>query len=134
MSTPAPSVALHTMASTLTALATAAYKHDTALGQHLAVNAALLAVHATAVARAEAEAAHILAGINGLRAKMRQQEVTIEELSAELAAETDINTPSARRAWSEAIEHRRQQRAKLLRLFPSLARPEGGCHLSDPPP
>lgn len=125
MTNPAPSVALHTMASTLTALATAAYRHDTALGQHLAVNAALLAVHANAVARAEAEAAHTLAGINGLRAKLRQQEVTIEELSAELAAEADINTP-------EAIEHRRQQRAKLLRLFPSLARPEGGCHLSEP--
>jgi hypothetical protein len=123
MSDPAPSVALNAMADTLTALATAAYQHDDRLGQHLAVTAALLAVHATRVAQAEAEAMATAAGMAGLRARLRQQDVTLQSLYAEMAAEAEFPQIDAA-AEIAAMEMRRQQRVRLARAFPGLIPPD----------
>ena len=122
---PPASVDLHTMADRASTLAHLVAPLDDRLSQAIALHAARLAVVATRVAAAEAEAAADQAALTGARARYRQSEITIAELTAELAAEADINnnTPAA-------MEHRRQDRAKLARLFPTLVRPDGGCHLS----
>lgn len=124
--TPPPSVDLHAMADSACHLAHLVAPLDQRLSQALALHAARLAVVATRVAAAEAEAEATAAALRGARARYRQNEVTIAEMEAELAAEAAL-APDNTQA---AIEQRRQQRATLARLFPGLLRPEGGCHLS----